>query len=119
VYNPNESDESGGGDAGITVSIRRPRLFFLITVRRAVRSPPVPLQIWSPIMEISTCRPHDEHFIVGMKLDSRIADIVEIRVFQLPSLEFPCAIASKSVVLSLELVGPWSRGANNFEVGER
>lgn len=29
-----------------------------------------PLQICSPIMEISTWKPHIEHFIVGMKLDS-------------------------------------------------
>jgi hypothetical protein len=29
-----------------------------------------PPQICSPIMEISTSKPHDEHFIVGIKLDS-------------------------------------------------
>jgi len=56
----------------MVVSIGRARLFFL---NRVVRCPPGPPQICSPIMEISTCRPHCEHFIVGMKLDSRIAAI--------------------------------------------
>jgi hypothetical protein len=36
-----------------------------------LHSASAPLQICSPIMEISTWNPHDEHFIVGMKLDSR------------------------------------------------
>ena len=29
-----------------------------------------PVQMWSPIREISTCRPHVEHFTVGIKRDS-------------------------------------------------
>lgn len=39
---------------------------------RAAPPPPLALfpQTWSPIMDNSTCCPHDEHFIVGMKLDS-------------------------------------------------
>lgn len=30
-----------------------------------------PVQRWSPINDISTCRPHVEHFTVGMNADSR------------------------------------------------
>lgn len=36
----------------------------------------------SPIREISTCRPHDEHLIVGRKADSLSPDMVAIQHFR-------------------------------------
>lgn len=36
----------------------------------SLRSAPGPPQTCSPIMEISTSRPHDEHLMAGIKLDS-------------------------------------------------
>lgn len=63
------SIEGMGGTAGERVSLI---IGNVVKMREAVRSEfAAPPQMWSPIMEISTWLPHDEHFMVGMKADSR------------------------------------------------
>lgn len=48
-----------------------------------------PLQMCSPIREISTCFRHDEHLIVGRKLDSLTPAIVTVSV--------PCASCRRNL----------------------
>ena len=62
------NDEGPGAGCAVTVSNRSVWVGGVVVIVHCASGPP---QRCSPIMEISTCKPHDEHFIVGMKLDSR------------------------------------------------
>ncbi len=68
---PNREAAGKGGVAGDTVSeeasaAREDE----VIIHSIAGDPEPPVQMWSPIREISTCRPHVEHFTVGIKRDS-------------------------------------------------
>lgn len=58
------------------------------------------LHMWSPIMEISIWRPHEEHFIVGNMADSRgtaMSSGSRLRPFNVESSYEPATWASHKI----------------------
>jgi len=78
------NDEGPGAGCAVSVSNRAASGSGAVVIVHCASGPP---QRCSPIMEISTCKPHAEHFIVGMKLDSRGIPAISALRFSEPVLD--------------------------------